>query len=114
MASARLDAADRIEDESIAEPVEQRANVGCGRLRAGAGEFDLLGRQGLDREDGEDHVLDAEAGIVPEIDRVELRGEQPGEVARVAARPGGADMDMLDSALHSGKAEHEPARAPPP
>jgi hypothetical protein len=70
-------------------------------------EFGLLRLQLFDREDGEDHVLDAEAGI----DRIELCGEQPGEMARVAARPGGAEADMLDPAVDPVKAEIEAARA---
>src|SRR5205823_12898360 len=73
------------------------------------GACDLLGSERLDGEDREDHVLDAEAGV----DRVELRGEQPGQMARVAVRPGGAERDMLDPAVDAVKGEVETARPDP-
>src|SRR5947208_1761282 len=47
------------------------------------------------------------------VDRIEFCGEQFGEMARVAARPGGAEPDVLDAAVDSVKAESEPARAHP-
>src|SRR5436190_724518 len=59
------------------------------------------------REDGGDHAPEAEAGI----DRVELRREQTGEVARVAGRAGGTQGKVLDPAVDAVKAEIEPACA---
>jgi hypothetical protein len=69
----------------------------------------LLGRQLLDGEDGEDHVLDAEPGV----DRFEPRREKAGEMLGIAARPCGAETDMLDPAIDAVKGEVEPARAHP-
>src|SRR5438445_1830230 len=109
MTFARLDTADRIEAEAIAEPVEQGGNLVCGRLRSTADEFDLLGGKRFDREDREDHVLDPETGIVPQINCVELRREELGQMARVAVRPGGAERDMLDPAVDAVKGEIEAA-----
>src|SRR5258707_8509560 len=94
VAGARLDMADRVEAEPVAEPVEQRRQIRSGlrgsprppaaraslpRLRGGVGEEagQLVGRQGLDLEDGEDHVLGAEAGTRPDINYVEVRGHDP-------------------------------------
>ena len=81
------------------------------RLVAGsvAGKSDLLGRQGLDREGGEDHVFDAEAGI----DCVEPLPEERRNMARIAARAGGAEADPLDPAIDAVKAEIEPPRPRP-
>ena len=45
---------------------------------------DLLGRQGLDRVGGENHVFDAEAGI----DCVEPFPEERRNMARIAAAQG--------------------------
>ena len=75
MAFTRFETAQHGEAEAGAEAIEQR---GQARTRlsgsphppaAREGAFDLLGRQGLDGENREDHVLDAEPGI----DRIELR-----------------------------------------
>src|SRR5882762_6636493 len=111
MAFARFEAVQRLEAEAGAEPVEQRSQAptptlprlrgrGTRRVSGGReGAFDLLGRQGLDGEDREDHVFDPEPGI----DRVELRGEESGQVARVAVGPGGAERDMLDPAVDAVK-----------
>ena len=105
MAGARLQAADRIEPEPGAEAVEQRRDAA--RLRfAGAAQTRLLGRQGFGGKQRQNHVLDAEPGI----DLLELCGEQPGEVARIAARPRGAEADLLDPAIDAVKGEGEPAR----
>ena len=60
----------------------------------------------LGGEQRQDHVLDPEPGI----DRLQLRRQQAGEMAGVAARPGGADADMLDPAVDPVKGEVEPAR----
>ena len=79
--------------------------MGRGRVGEGA----LLGWQRIGGEDGEDHVLDSDAGV----DHIELCGEQFGEMARVAARPGGAEADVLDAAVDAVKAQSEPARAHP-
>ena len=68
-----------------------------------ASHVELLGRQRLDRKDGEDHVLDPEPGI----DGVEPLLEKPSEVARVAARAGGAEPDPLDPAVDPMKSEIE-------
>ena len=67
----------------------------------------LLRRQRLGGEQRQDHVLDAEPGI----DRLQLRRQQAGEMAGVAARPGGADADMLDPAVDPVKGEVEAAGA---
>ena len=109
MALTRLDARDGVEAEAVAEPVEQRRDIVCGWFRLAAGQFGLLRFEFFGGEDGEDHVLDSEAGV----DRIEFCGEQFGEMARVAARPGGAEPDVLDAAVDSVKAESEPARAHP-
>ena len=45
--------------------------------------------------------------------RLEPRREEAGEMARVAARPGGAEADMLDPAVDAVKGEVEPARSHP-
>ena len=112
--------ADRVETQPVTEPVEQRSDAPTPTLprkrrredrhasgrRVGA-EFGLLRLEFLGGEDGEDHVLDAEAGV----DRVELCGEQLCEVARVAGRPGGAEADVLDAAVDAVKTESETACA---
>ena len=69
--------------------------------------LELLGRQFLDGEGGEDHVLDPEPGV----DRVELAGQQFRQMHGVAARPRGADADVLDPAVDAVKTEIEPAHA---
>jgi hypothetical protein len=68
-----------------------------------AGKADLLGRQWLDREGGEDHVFDAEAGI----DGIEPLPEERCEMARIATRAGGAETDPLDPAVDAVKGEIE-------
>src|SRR5262249_26096735 len=123
MTLARFEAAERVEAETVAEPVEERGDVAGGPHLASACASDgllrsggrikqsvLLRRQGIDGEDGKDHVLDAEAGI----DRVEPGREQCRQMARIAARPGGADGDVLDPSVNPVKAEGEPARANAP
>src|SRR5947208_13011710 len=99
MALARLEPRYCGETQPVAEPVEERGDAA--RLVAGsvAGKADLLGRQGLDRVGGEDHVLDAEAGI----DGIEPLPEERREVARIAARAGGAEADPLDPAIDAVK-----------
>src|SRR5215831_14699229 len=72
-----------------------------------ASQTDLLGRQGLDRKDGEDHVLDAEAWI----DGVEPLSKKGYEVARIAARAGGAEPEPFDPAIDAVKTEIEPTRS---
>src|SRR5207302_6477268 len=123
-ALARLDMADRVETQPVAEPIEQRSDLAGSPLLSSAYASDFLPRlrgritetadellrvEFLDGEDGEDHVLDAEAGV----DRVELCGEQFCEMARVAGRPGGAEADVLDAAVDAVKTESEMARAHP-
>src|SRR5262249_26498381 len=107
VAGARLDTADRVEAEAVAETVEQRSNAVSGRFRAAAREIGLLRFEFLGGEDGKDHVLDAEAGI----DRLELCDEQFCEMARIAARPRGAEADVLDMAVDAVKAERKAARS---
>src|SRR5204863_2496713 len=122
VALARLGMADRVEAKAVAEPVEQRSDAPTPTLprkrrredrhtsgRRGGAEFGLLRFELFGGEDGEDHVLDAEAGV----DRVELCREQFCEVARVAGRPGGAEADVLDAAVDAVKTEIESARAHP-
>ena len=94
---------------SFAEPIEKWGDAI--RLIAGqvAGETDLLGRQGLYRKDGEDHVLNAEPGI----DGVEPPLEEGREVARLAARTSGAEPDPLDPAIDAVEGEIEPPGADP-
>ena len=70
-------------------------------------EADLLGRQWLDGKGCKDHVFDAEAGI----DCVEPLLEQRRKMARIAARAGGAEADMLDPAVDAVKSEIEPPRS---
>src|SRR5437879_1094068 len=105
MALARLEPRYCGETEPVAEPVEKRGDAPShslprkrGRVRVGggvAGKADLLGRQRLDRKGGEDHVFDAKA----RIDGVEQLPEKRREVARIAARAGGAEADPLDPAI---------------
>src|SRR5437868_2933877 len=120
MALAGFQARQGIEPEPVAEPVEERGDApspspprkrGGVRVGAGsvAGKSDLLGRQRLDREGGEDHILDAKAGI----DCVEPLPEKRREVARIAARAGGAEADPLDPAVDAVKGEIEPPRSRP-
>ena len=109
MALARFEPRQCGETQPVAEPVEERSDAA--RLVAGgvAGEADLLGRQGLDRKGGEDHVFDAEAGI----DCVEPLLEERREMARIAARAGGAEADPLDPAVDAVESEIEPPRSRP-
>ena len=74
-----------------------------------AGEADLLGRQGLDRKGGEDHVFDAET----RINSVEPLFEEGNQVARIAARTSGAEADPLDPAIDAMKGEIEPPGSDP-
>jgi len=69
----------------------------------------LLRGERLDGEDRKDHVLDPEPGV----DRLEPRREEAGEMVRIAARPGGADTDMLDPSVDAMKGEIEPACSHP-
>src|SRR6202011_4108270 len=109
MALARLEPRQRVEPQPVAEAVEKRCHAA--RLAAGgvAGEADLLGRQRLDRKGGEDHVLDAEAGI----DGVEPLLEEGREVVRVAARASSAEADQFDPAVDAVEGEIEPPRSHP-
>ena len=109
VAFARLEPRQRVEPQLVAEPVEERGDAA--RLAAGwvAEEADLLGRQGLDRKGGKNHVFDAETGI----DGVEPFFEKGREVVLIAARASGAEANPLDPAVDAMESEIEPPRSHP-
>ena len=109
MAFARFEPRTAQRAQPVAEPVEERRDAARLLAPGRAGKTDLLGRQGLDRKGGEDHVFDAETGI----DSVEPLFEERGEVARIAARTSGAEADLLDPAVDTMKGEIEPPRSRP-
>src|SRR5580704_9564038 len=120
VALARIEPRYGVEPQPVAEPVEEWSDTPShslprkrGRVRVGAGGLagkpDLLRRQGFDRVGGKDHVFDAEAGI----DCVEPLPEERNNMARIAARAGGAEADPLDPAIHAVKDESEPPRSRP-
>jgi hypothetical protein len=114
VACARIEPQHCSEPQPVAEPVEKRSDTACliaDGVGAGgvAGEADLLGRLGLDRKGGEDHVFDAETGI----DSVEPLFEEGHEMALITARTSGAEADPLDPAVDTMKDEIEAPRPRP-
>ncbi len=92
--------------EAVRQRVDERGKIGPAAGEAGE-TFPLARALILDQRRDERHRLDTETGF----DGLDLRGEELGEVRRIARRGRGADPDGLGLAIDAVEIAIEPPRA---